>query len=130
MRSILLLAVVGAVLAAAPGAAFGVGGGQSAQERATEYVRLGAQLKSLFAEKKYEEAAETCRKMADLVPQSPEPHYNLACALVHLGKKDDALAAKADVNAKTNAGESALRIAKARRFQNIVAILEKAGAKD
>jgi ankyrin repeat protein len=40
------------------------------------------------------------------------------------------LAAKADVNARTNAGESALRIARARRFQNIVAILEKAGAKD
>jgi len=40
------------------------------------------------------------------------------------------IAAKADVNIQTHAGESALRIAKARKLQDIVAMLEKAGAKE
>jgi serine/threonine-protein phosphatase 6 regulatory ankyrin repeat subunit B len=40
------------------------------------------------------------------------------------------IAAKADVNIQTHAGESALRIAKTRKLQDIVAILEKAGAKE
>ena len=46
------------------------------------------------------------------------------------GMLEALLAAKADVNLKTGKGESALKIAKARKFQNIVDLLEKAGAKE
>jgi ankyrin repeat protein len=46
------------------------------------------------------------------------------------GMLEALLAAKADVNLKTGTGESALKIAKARKFQNIVDLLEKAGAKE
>jgi pimeloyl-ACP methyl ester carboxylesterase len=62
-------------------------------ERTREFLRESARVHELFKERKYEEAAALCRKLVFLVPHHPSPHYNLACALAQLGKKDDALAA-------------------------------------
>jgi hypothetical protein len=59
----------------------------------TEYIRLSQRMKSLFAEKNYEEAREVCRQMIVLMPKAAEPQYNLACAYGRLGRKDEALKA-------------------------------------
>jgi ankyrin repeat protein/predicted esterase len=67
----------------------------SAQDKAREFIRLTGELRGLFDQKKWNEAAAVCRKMSELVPQAAEPYYNLACSLAHLDKKDDALAALA-----------------------------------
>ncbi|HLX60335.1 MAG TPA: hypothetical protein VKX17_03540 [Planctomycetota bacterium] len=64
----------------------------SARAKLQEYVRLSAELKALFDQKKYAEAAGICRKLSELAPRDGVPHYNLACALAHQSKKDDALA--------------------------------------
>src|ERR1700760_2754686 len=56
-----------------------------------EYSKLDAQLLELFTQKKYEQAADICRRQMKLVPESSEPHYNLACAEARLEHKDVAL---------------------------------------
>ena len=68
---------------------------QSEKEKAVEFMRLNERLKTLFAQKDFAEIGEVCRKMIELVPRAPEPHYNLACSHARLGKKDEALAALA-----------------------------------
>ena len=60
-------------------------------KRLEAYGRLQQQLVPLFTQKDYEKASEICRKQMQLVPESAEPHYNLACAMSRLGKKDEAL---------------------------------------
>ena len=67
----------------------------SPQDKGREFIRLSGELKGLFDQKKWDEAAAVCRKMSELMPQFAEPYYNLACSLAHLDKKDDALAALA-----------------------------------
>lgn len=61
------------------------------KEKLLEYIELNKGLHQLFAEKKFAEASEVCRKMIEIIPRSAEPHYNLACAHAQLGKKDEAL---------------------------------------
>lgn len=56
-------------------------------------AEIDKEVGDLFAAKKYAEAAEKCRAQMALVPDDPNPAYNLACALARLGKKDEALAA-------------------------------------
>jgi predicted esterase len=65
--------------------------GEIDKEKILEYIRLNQGLHPLFEEKKFEEAADICRKMIELIPRSAEPHYNLACAHAQLGRKDEAL---------------------------------------
>ena len=60
-------------------------------KRLEEYGKLEQELQTLFKEKEYDKAADVCRKQMLLVPESGEPHYNLACALARLGHKDQAL---------------------------------------
>lgn len=81
------LAVVLALLAGVSGAA----GDQD--ERARDFVRLSEGVHKLFEQRDYATAAEVCRKLVHLAPGDPSPHYNLACALARLGKKEEALAA-------------------------------------
>lgn len=98
MRSIMLVVTMSMCLALGPGPALAQGGAPAAaaaQEKAREFLRLREQVRVLFGQKKYAEGAEVCRQMIALVPQAAESHYNLACALVHLEKKDEALAALA-----------------------------------
>ena len=63
------------------------------KEKGAEYIRLMQSLKPIFDEKRFGEGANVCRKMIELMPSQGEAHYNLACCLAHLNKKDDALAA-------------------------------------
>lgn len=65
------------------------------KEKAAEFMRLSQRLKPIFDEKKFAEGVDVCRKMIELVPRSGEAHYNLACCLARISKKDDALAALA-----------------------------------
>jgi len=59
--------------------------------RLQEYGALEQRLTDLFKQKEYEKAGELCRKQMVLVPESPEPHYNLACALTRQDQKDAAI---------------------------------------
>ena len=59
-------------------------------KRIEEYGKLQQELIAAFGAKDYDKVAEICRKQMKLVPQSPEPHYNLACALAQTGHQDDA----------------------------------------
>jgi predicted esterase len=61
-----------------------------------EYIQLQRELMQLFEQKKYEEAANVCRKVIKLAPNRPDGPYNLACCLARLGKTEEALAALAD----------------------------------
>jgi pimeloyl-ACP methyl ester carboxylesterase len=61
------------------------------KEKVMEYTRLTQELNPLFAEKRFEEAADVCHKLIELLPRRAEPHYNLACAHARLGRKDQAL---------------------------------------
>jgi len=70
----------------------GVGSpGQSEMETGVEFLRLNQRLRSLFEQKDFAGVGEVCRKMAELIPRAPEPHYNLACSHARLGRKDEAL---------------------------------------
>jgi dienelactone hydrolase len=60
-------------------------------KRLEEFAKLQQQLIPRFAAKDWEKIAEICRKQMTLVPESPEPHYNLACTAARLGHKDEAL---------------------------------------
>jgi len=62
-------------------------------ERAREWMRLGTEVQGHFKEGDYEKAAAACRKMIELVPRHPSAHYNLACALARLGRKEEGLVA-------------------------------------
>lgn len=64
-------------------------------EAEAEFAQGNDKVSILFADKSYEEAAQLCRRLIELKPKAPEPHYNLACALARLGKPDEALAALA-----------------------------------
>lgn len=56
-----------------------------------EFDRLEQQLTDLFSRRQYEKAADLCRQQMKILPESAEPHYNLACAMTRMGKKDSAL---------------------------------------
>ncbi|HWE01170.1 MAG TPA: hypothetical protein VG326_02080 [Tepidisphaeraceae bacterium] len=60
-------------------------------KRLQEYQLLEQRLTELFKQKEYDKAAEACHRQMQLVPESPEPHYNLACALARQEQKDAAL---------------------------------------
>jgi hypothetical protein len=62
-------------------------------DQAREFMRLSAEVHREFRAKNYEKAAALCRTMLGIAPRHPNPHYNLACALARLGKKEEALAA-------------------------------------
>jgi predicted esterase len=77
-------------------AAFTEPGGAAPDADTVRQARaLEQKVSELFREKKYDEAAESCRKLIQLLPENAAPHYNLACALARLGKADDALASLA-----------------------------------
>ena len=71
------------------------GAAQSEREKAVEFLRLNQSLKALFDKKDFVEIGEVCRKMIELIPRAPEPHYNLACSHARLGKTEEALTALA-----------------------------------
>lgn len=93
MRTLRLLSlplVALLLLVAAPAPARGQDGDARARVAALEREILG-----LFAAGKYEAAAEKCREEIALVPTSPAPRYNLACALARVGESEAALDALA-----------------------------------
>ncbi|HEY3319607.1 MAG TPA: hypothetical protein VGP72_03935 [Planctomycetota bacterium] len=65
----------------------------SQRDKRAEYSRLSNRVRTLFDSKKYAEAADVCRKLVALEPRDNSSQYNLACALAHLDKGEDALAA-------------------------------------
>ena len=101
LRRLAALGVLAALVFGAPAARAGDGDGdedgegQEGPEEEDEFSHLAREIQDAFAQKKYEDAAEKCRKQMALVPKHPDPPYNLACALARLGKKEDALAALA-----------------------------------
>src|SRR5262245_52241431 len=70
-------------------------GQEEGPEEEDEFAKLANEVQDAFAQKKYDVAAEKCRKQMALVPKHPNPPYNLACALSRLGKKEEALTALA-----------------------------------
>lgn len=60
-------------------------------KRLEEFSKIQQELIPLFAAKDWQKIAEACKKQIKLVPESGEPHYNLACALNRMGQKDAAL---------------------------------------
>lgn len=69
---------------------------KSREQTAREYAQLQQKLVALLQAKDYENGAEVCRKMIGLAPADFGSHYNLACCLARLGKKDEALEALAE----------------------------------
>ncbi|HUW58954.1 MAG TPA: hypothetical protein VMZ92_20115, partial [Planctomycetota bacterium] len=61
------------------------------QETMREFNLLAREVQQLFADKKHEAVLPKCRRMIELIPSQPNPHYNLACALALLGKTEEAL---------------------------------------
>jgi hypothetical protein len=58
--------------------------------KAVQVMTEGA-VAELFAQRKYEEAAKVLQQAVERVPHDVNSHYNLACALARLGKKEEAL---------------------------------------
>ena len=104
MKRTCLFAIAAAMVLSLSGECFGqatsaVGTSAPARSPADlnrEYQQLQRQLLQQFKDKNYEEAARTCRRVIELAPARSDGHYNLACALARLGKKDEALAALAE----------------------------------
>jgi predicted esterase len=73
--------------------------GQDGPKPSEETIRRARQVRQQiteqFRDKKYEEAATSCRELIKLLPQDSGGHYDLACALARLGKPDDAFASLA-----------------------------------
>jgi len=55
------------------------------------YLRLQREIQECFSKKEYAAAEEKCKAQIAMVPQDPQAHYNLACALARLGKANEAL---------------------------------------
>src|SRR2546428_36624 len=87
---VLVPSACAALLAFAPAASRA---GDDAKDPRQRAAAIEKDVLALFAQKKYADAAEKCREEIALVPTSPNPQYNLACALARLGKSDDAIAA-------------------------------------
>jgi predicted esterase len=98
LRRLAALGVLAALFLPAQTARAGDGddeGQEEGPEEEDQFAKLANEVRDAFAQKKYDVAAEKCRKQMALVPKHPNPPYNLACALARLGKKEDALAALA-----------------------------------
>ncbi len=54
-------------------------------------MALEQEVHAAFAAQDYDTAAEKCREQIALAPSQSNPHYNLACALSRMGKKEKAL---------------------------------------
>lgn len=59
---------------------------------ARKYVQLQQEMAKLFADRKWDEAAQKCREFIDVFPRNPEGYYNLACAQARLEQKEQAMA--------------------------------------
>ena len=57
--------------------------------------QISRELPKLFEKKDWDGALKACDKLIELKPGSQDGHYNRACCLARLGKKDEALAALA-----------------------------------
>ncbi len=57
------------------------------------YARLEAEMMSLIQKQDWPAVAEITRRQMAFFPRSPEPYYNLACALARQKKTDEAFAA-------------------------------------
>jgi pimeloyl-ACP methyl ester carboxylesterase len=79
---VLALAGVAAAAAGAPA--------DAPREQARQYMALQRELMAAFRDARYEDALALSEKMAALVPDRPEPPYNIACAQARLGRRDEA----------------------------------------
>ncbi|MGD0089654.1 MAG: tetratricopeptide repeat protein [Planctomycetota bacterium] len=57
-----------------------------------EFIKLGVEVHTAFEAKEYDKAIQICHKQLELIPNTADPHYNLACAYARQSKKDEALA--------------------------------------
>lgn len=57
-----------------------------------QYTRLQNDASTLIKKKDYDAAQKKCEESIKLAPQYPGGHYNLACVLALVGKKDEAFA--------------------------------------
>ena len=65
----------------------------SAAQRAQEYQKLQGDLTKAFQTGQFRWAEQICHRQMRLAPTTPEPAYNLACALSQQDRLDEALAA-------------------------------------